>query len=280
MRSILSRSLIAVGVWLMLPMGALPLTRADEPLTVMKTPGGREFALLGKKPSSPAPTLFVFANTFANSLTSDDYNKVGKLLAEHGVLSVAFDLPCHGAQRRDGEPDGLDGWRARLDKGENPIQELCRDAQAVLDHLIAQGYTNPERIAACGTSRGGFAALHFAASDPRVRCVAAFAPVTDLPVLREFQGMSAETARMLGAVSLADRLCEQPVWLIIGPHDERVGTDATVAVARAINLAAVARKKLAQVELHVQPSEGHRTPKSGHADAAIWLARQLELAAP
>lgn len=254
---------------------------AEEKLTVLRTPSGREIGLLGEKPRRPAPTLFVFATSHSVSLQSDDFNKAGKVLSRDGVLCGSLDIPCHGVDHREGEPDGLAGWRYRLDRGENVIDKFCQEAKAALDYLIEVKYTDPQRVGACGTSRGGFIALHFAAAEPRVKCVAAFAPVTDLLVLNEFKGMSPDgLGPALGLTHFADPLSTRPVWIIIGPHDERVGTDSAIAVARKITASAVARKASSQVDLHVQPSEGHRIPANSHDDAAAWLKRHLQPAAP
>src|SRR5262249_7240486 len=184
-----------------------------------------QFGVLGPKPKAPAATLFVFAHELKATLETDDYNKVGRLLATKGFVCVALDLPCHGRNVRAGEPQGLDGWAARLRQDEAPIGPFVREATEVLDHLIAAGYTDRERVTACGTSRGGFVALHFAAAEPRVRCVAAFAPVTELPVLREFKGLEAHAkTKQLALLRHAEKLAGRPGWLCIGNDDERVGT--------------------------------------------------------
>ncbi|GIT31209.1 MAG: hypothetical protein Ct9H300mP1_32550 [Planctomycetaceae bacterium] len=84
-------------------------------------------------------------------------------LARHGWLYVTLDPPCHGRDAKKGEPAALSGWAHRVKNGEDlvgPFTKRCRD---VLDWLIARKYTDPDRIAAGGTSRGGFCALHFAA---------------------------------------------------------------------------------------------------------------------
>src|SRR5262245_51250778 len=166
-----------------------PLQEAkDEPATVVirKTETGVRFGVLGGKPSRPVPTLVVLAHEIAGTLTSNDYNKVGRLLAKNGFLCVALDLPCHGENVLAGEPAGLEGWAARLRKNEDFVADFTKQASAVLDQLVADGFADRDKIAVCGTSRGGFMALHFAGAEPRVRCVAAFAPVTDLAALREF----------------------------------------------------------------------------------------------
>jgi dienelactone hydrolase len=132
--------------------------------------------------------LFILASTIEATLGDPYYRQAGNELASRGYLCVSVDLPCHGQERRPAEPEGLAGWRYRCDHDENVIDDSNQRLRSVLDHLIETGLTDAQRVAACGTSRGGFAALHFAAADPRVKCVAAFAPVTDLSVLHEFRG--------------------------------------------------------------------------------------------
>jgi dienelactone hydrolase len=211
------------------------------------------------------------------TLQSDDYNKVGKSLIPQGYICVALDLPCHGKNVRADEPPGLDGWAARLSKGEDPISPFTKDASSVLDHLIAEGLTDPARVAVCGTSRGGFAALHFAAAEPRARCAAAFAPVTDLLALREFTGQDRnEPTNALALRHLDGKLAGRPIWMCIGNHDERVDTDFAIGFTRDVVKASVAQKKKALIELHVMTSEGHSIHPTAHEEAAAWIAKQLK----
>src|SRR5262245_37230416 len=180
---------IVVGLLLARVLGTSAAAGDGDTIQVLQTPAGIRFGICGQKKSAPSPTLLVFANQVDETLRSNDYNKAGKLLAKEGFLSVALDLPCHGKDAHAGEPSGLDGWAARLAKEEDLVAAFTKKASAVLDYLIAEGYTDPKQVAAAGTSRGGFIALHFAAVEPRVRCVVAFAPVTDLLALREFAAM-------------------------------------------------------------------------------------------
>jgi dienelactone hydrolase len=246
-------------------------------LNYLKTPRGTRFGILGPKPAAPAPILFVFANQIPDTLNTDSYNKIGRLLASKGVVSVAIDLPCHGEDVVAGEPGGLDGWAHRLRNGSNPIPILVANATDVLDYLIAEKYADPSKIALGGTSRGGFAALQFAAADPRVRCVAAFAPVTDVLALREFKGLEGdETTQGLVLSKQADKLAGCPIWMCIGNNDERVDTDRAIAFTRSVVKSAVATKKPASIELHVMTSPGHSTHATAHDEAAAWVAEQLK----
>ena len=149
-------------------------------------------------------------------------------------------------------------------------------ASQVLDFLIRNGYTDSNRIAACGISRGGFMAIHFAAADSRVQCVAALAPVTDLRVLTEFSGMKNESlARSLSVMNVADKLAGRGVWIYIGNDDERVGTDDAIAFTRLVARRAIATKQRANVKLTVDALEGHGVGLPPHFEAAEWIEAQL-----
>lgn len=265
-----------IGLLLLAVLETCALAADGDSVKVLQTPGGIRFGIRGDKKQTPAPTLLVCAQTIQGTLASEDYNKIGRLLAREGFLSVALDLPCHGKDERAGEPAGLNGWAARLAKDEDLVADFTKKASAVLDYLIAEGYTDPKQVATAGTSRGGFIALHFGAANPRVRCVVAFAPVTDLLALREFAGM--EKNDKTNALSLgrqAERLAGRPIWLCIGNNDQRVDTDRAIAFTRRVVQASAAAKKPPLVELHVMTSAGHTIHPTAHDEAAAWLAKQF-----
>jgi dienelactone hydrolase len=250
-------------------------------LEVLKTPGGTRLGVLGPKPAAPAPTLLVFATDLENTLPVPAYSQIGHLLMKEGWLVAGVDLPCHGPQQRAGEPGGLDGWRFRADKGEDVVADLTKRAREALDFLIKEGYTDPNRVAAAGTSRGGFMALHFTASEPRVKAVVAFAPVTYLPALTEFKGTeNREDVLRLTLLNAAPKLAGRSVWMTIGNNDSRVGTDHCIALARKLGTASEhptpnTQHPVPDVELRLMPTLGHRTYPQAHPDAAAWLSARI-----
>jgi dienelactone hydrolase len=260
------------------------LARAVEPppheVTIAATATGVRFGYWPARPQTPAPTLFVLATTPETSLGEDYYRQAGDYLWKNGYLLVSVDLPCHGQEQREGEPSGLDGWRFRADRGEDFVADLTGRLSAVLDFLIAEGYADPERIAVCGTSRGGYSALQFAAADKRVKCVAAFSPVTDLVALREFHG--AEENPLVEKLAIGQRaadLADRAVWIVIGDRDERVSSDKAIAFARKVTAEALKNGGDPRVDLHVlaQP-KGHSTPDGAAAMAAEWIDKHLATA--
>ena len=251
-----------------------PSTTPAAPI-LAHTGGGVRYGHLGGGPDGPSPTLFVFAGTLEDSLTHPIYSSCCSRLMEHGFRCVSLDLPDHGQEVRAGEPQGLKGWSDRVRQGEDLMAGFVSRAREVLDALIEEGLSDPRRILASGTSRGGFAALHLGAADSRVRAVAAFAPVTDLAVLLEFQDLEDDPlTRSLALVTKAEELAARNLWIIIGHQDGRVGTQQAMELALAVSREAVSRKTGTRVQLQVEPSDGHRVPEGGYSRAAQWLLRQ------
>lgn len=255
-------------------------------VTFLKTATGIPFAILGEKPAAPAPTLFVFGADMRNSLISEDVNRLGRLLIPHGYLCVSLDIPCHGTDTRPGEKSGdLAAWKDRVVKGDNIAADFSRKFALVLDELIFEKYTDPLQVAVSGTSRGGFAAFHCAATDPRVKQLIAFAPVTHLPALAEFAGAeNNELALSLNPIHVADKLVGKPMWIVIGNQDLRVSTDDCLALGLEVVKRSKGKLNPIPVEIRLVGTIGHRlhavpTPEFGqlcapHDEAAAWLLAQ------
>jgi alpha-beta hydrolase superfamily lysophospholipase len=270
--------IILAGVALLL---FLPDVRsaADAHLQRSTTKEGIAFGWVGDLPSKPAPTVFFLGGAIEDSLTQPHYLEAVDALGA-GVWCVTIDLPSHGRGRRPGEPTSLAGWRFRFEHNEDVTADFVREASAVLDHLIAQKYTDPARVAVFGTSRGGFMAFHFAAVDPRVSQVAGFSPVTDLFALSEFAGLANDRlARARSAALLVDKLRDRGIWLTIGSTDQRVGTRAVFDFVERVIAAAEAIDRQPGIELHVQTTEGHAVPVDAYKNAAHWLRRAWSLPA-
>ena len=250
---------------------------AEPEVRVATTPCGVRFGIWGAAAGAPAPAVFVFDSTIEATLGQAYYRQSANTLSARGCLAVSLDLPCHGGERRADEPEGLAGWRARAERGAPFMEEFAARARQVLDHLVEQRVADPGRIAACGTSRGGYSALQLAARERRVRCVAAFAPLTDPALISEFRGAESLAAvRELALARQAEALAGRGVWIVIGDRDARVGTDAAIALARRITAASLEKGLDAAVELHVMPEpHGHTTPAGSAELAAVWIARQL-----
>jgi len=245
-------------------------------LLTLTTNAGTPFAMLPLQANAPAPTLLLLAWSGVETLTSEPYCLTGRLLHAHGWNVVSLDLPCHGTARYADEPEGLTGWAARIAVGDNIVADFHARVHDVLEHLIATGHAKPRHIAAAGTSRGGFMALHAAVGNPHIRAVAAFAPVTDLLALHEFAGQEENPLLPeLNLMQAVETLAARATWLIIGNADERVDTARVVAFAHSLSITSQQRNPAGEVTLCVLPVPGHCSLAEWHNEAAEWLLTKL-----
>ena len=274
----------SILLWFLIPLLSTSIhaqessSPAASTLSISRTPGGVEYGVWGSVGEKPAPVLFVLAGTINSTLGSAYFRQCGNQLAsEHGFLLVSIDIPCHGSQGGDRKPNGLSGWADRAARGEDFVAENNARMSDVIDHLIETGVADPQMVAACGTSRGGFLALHFAAHDKRVQCAAAFAPVTDPRALGEFGGLEDDDfARSLDLESRADRLAGRPLWVVIGDQDARVSTSRVIAFAQAVTRESVEQGVDSRIDLHVLAEpRGHTTPRGSAERAAQWMIEQM-----
>lgn len=262
---------------LLLHLSAGVLEAEDYAVTLQTTPSGVQYGTWGPPAETPVPTLFILSGTIEETLGSSYFRQCGNELSEVGYLLVSIDLPCHGLQTQPGGPSGLGGWGVRVGKNEDIVAECNSRLSKVLDHLIETKVSDPAKIAICGTSRGGFLAIHFAAHDQRVKCAAGFAPVTDLAALREFREKKGHPlVHGLSLANQSEKLAGRPVWIMIGDRDERVGTEQAMDLALKLSAAAVAKAVPSELELHVvSVPQGHTTPRGASVQAAEWIQRHI-----
>jgi hypothetical protein len=146
---------------------------------------------------------------------------------------------------------------------------------------VERGYTDPGRVAVSGISRGGFLGLHFAASEPRVRWIAALTFVSDLIAPVEFSGAEQNPLlRSLAVTHLADRLTDRKFFGIIGSTDYRAGTARAIEFFLHLAETAVAQGRRPAAELRLVPVAGHALDLEHYSEGGRWLAAQLAAAHP
>lgn len=184
-------------------------------------------------------------------------DSIGHALLEHGVASIAIDLPLHGA--REG---GIEGLSLR-----NPLALVqkwrlaVKEANRAVHYLVEHEAIDACRVGIAGYSLGAYLAVFVAAHNKFVRAVA-LAAGGDLPEQTPFASIVRTIADPQRAVRA---IAGRPLFMINGRYDRTIKP----AQARSLFDAATEPK-----ELHWY-NGGHWPPPSAIDQAAAWLAECL-----
>lgn len=210
----------------------------------------------------PLPAFFYFALSGEESLHLDSYCQPVHFLEESLIRCYSLTLPYHGPGLDNAT--AMDRWVEALDSGEDFLTPFLQSAKAAVDMLCSYRLIDTNHLYVGGLSRGGFIALHLAAQDPRFKAILAFAPLTAI--------------HKLSCLPLVDQLISPKVRFYIGNRDQRVSTDSTYNLVRAITEAKYAKgQRSPEVEMIISPSIGHKghgTSPQVFKEGANWI-RQL-----
>lgn len=213
------------------------------------------------KELSDCPAMLLnFAADRTATLKTEPYNITPSMFLAAGYRAASFDLPCHGDREVPGQPRGIAGFCAEWTRGNDVFAGFVDEGRAVIDALIERKLAEPGRIFVSGTSRGGYCALRLMAADERIAAAAAFSPVTDWRLLKEFAEIrDAPEIADLALTRFAASVAGRAVWLAIGNSDARVGTDACLRFAEAV-LRAEAEEEISSSRfvLHVVQEQDHQ----------------------
>ena len=219
--------------------------------------------------------LLTFSSTRQSAFYEEPQEIPARLFAAAGHAVVSFDLPQHGEQVNT-FGQGIEGFCAAVCAGADPFAQFIEQGQAVIDACLAQG-VGQGGIVACGVSRAAYCVLRLAAADPRIRAVAGLAPVTDWRRLREFAAVRDQP--QVDALALdhwAEHFAGRPLYLAIGHHDERVGSDACVRfVSRLLEAKQAAGDPPPALQFYLVDSPGHSLANVGRRAGAEFLLAQL-----
>ena len=254
----------------------LSLPAFSQPLQQSQTHEGYRYGWIGTMPKTPAATVLFLGGEIEYNITGQQYSGAVEALCKK-VLCLTIDGPGEGADVTDPKVRSLVFWAQSLAAKNDFTGDFVRRAGAVLDKLAKDGAVDRERIGIFGTSRGAFIGLHLAAADPRIKAVAAFAPVTNLAVVSEFSRIKPAARRFTAAsqAKFAAKLYRLPIWLTIGTADDRVGTQEAIDFSQLMIKAAAAKNAQSAFELHAGPADGHTTPDGAYVEASRWMLMHL-----
>lgn len=160
-----------------------------------------------------------------NALESDSMRMVPDIFLAAGHRVISFDLPGHG-NNSDTFGGGLASWAKKAKAGVDVFKEIRDTGKALIDFCIERKLTANDMIVISGVSRGGLAALHIMAEDPRVVAVSIQSSMTYIPALREFTGLENNPIIQRGnAESLIPKLANRPILVATGSADHRVSAE-------------------------------------------------------
>ncbi len=230
------------------------------------------------KELSDRPVLLLnFAADHTASLKSEPYSITPRMFLAAGHRALSFNLPCHGDREVPDQPRGIAGFCAEWRRGIDVFAGFVDEGRAVIDTLIERKLAEPGRIFVSGTSRGGYCALRLMAADERIAAAAAFSPVTDWRLLKEFAEIrDAPEIADLALTRFAGSVARRAVWLAIGNSDARVGTDACLRFAEAV-LRAESEKGISSSRfvLHVVPEKDHQISDVWRRRGGEYLLDQI-----
>ena len=214
------------------------------------------------------PALLIHLTlTAAQGLELDPFAIVPRAFLAAGHCVASFDLPNHG-RMANGYGEGLTGMVAAFAAGCDVFLPAVETGSALID-AYHQRLSSSGPVLASGISRGGLIALHLAAADTRIEAAAAFAPVTDLRALHEFDSLAdVPVIDSVSALALAPQLSTRPMLLTINQTDDRVSTSACVDFFDALKWSAL-RDDLH--ELWIDPDTGHSMRDTTYDAGAKWL---------
>lgn len=229
--------------------------------------------------SGEMATLFYFALSGPDSLSTDPYNQPVQFLRGRQIRIFSLTLPAH----ENGLPpdNALRVWAEEMASGRDPLELFLDSAQFAIEYAIRQKLADPARIAVAGLSRGGMFASLLAARMPEIRTILGFAPLVRLNLAKEFHPLAHNPLVSSYDVSRESvRLAPKRIRYYIGNCDTRVSTRACFeCVEQLVEAANEQKLRSPQIELIVSPSVGrmgHGTPPEIFKQGALWIADTLK----
>ncbi|MDP1835357.1 MAG: prolyl oligopeptidase family serine peptidase [Chlamydiales bacterium] len=226
----------------------------------------------------PLPALFYFCASGHDSLATDPFNQPVIYLSKYPIRVFSMTLPFHGPGFDNKQAVGR--WADAISRGSDLLNPFLKEVLDNIDYLLKHNIILEGALAAAGLSRGGLIATHLAARSPHIKAIAAFAPLTDLFYLDEFQPMRDNAlVKAMNLQHVVEQLIGKSLRYYIGNRDMRVGTDACFAFIHALVEASYTnRVRSPAVELIIAPSighQGHGTSQHTFNSGARWILSVL-----
>lgn len=229
--------------------------------------------------AGPCPTLLYLAVGGRDSLHTEPFCQPVDYFLSGSNRAISVDLPFHGEGYDNHTAMNL--WALSIAAEDDFFERFLNGIADLLNNLKDNEIIDPAHFSIAGLSRGGFIASHIAAKIPWIKNLLAFAPLTLLNHLAEFENLAEHhLVKKWSLLRHTEELAHKRIRYYIGNLDTRVDTDSCYTLLRAI----VRKGKLlglrtCNVEMVMTPSVGHK----GHGtlphifeEGIVWLKNYLE----
>jgi len=224
----------------------------------------------------PLPAVIYFALSGEATLNQDPFNQPVVALIRKGIRVFSWDLPFHYPGKDPHE--AMQRWYSEFQTGSSFFLDFIVLCQENLEYLMEENLIVPQALAIAGLSRGGYAAVQFAASEKRIKTIVGFAPLTR-PLQSDNNFHPDQFKNSADLSEIAEQLISKRIRFYIGNRDIRVGTEFCFSFIRhTTDIAFCKGVRSPLIELHIYPSigfKGHGTPPEIFQDGADWMANQL-----
>lgn len=198
-------------------------------------------------------------------------------LLNAGLNVLLLDNPGHGQRRPAWQEPGDVLVRSARGEGPDVLSESRRDAESLVDAVVAAGLvTDPSNIAIVGQSWGALQALQALVGDPRVRHGVLVIPICDVTQIRELAPLADEPRVVESGFSTEhiESLASRSLLFIGGAEDEIASPEVMERFAERLRA-----HSAADVTTEVLPGVAHQfDPREGDL-MAMWLTNHLRPAA-
>ncbi|HEY4216075.1 MAG TPA: dienelactone hydrolase family protein [Gemmatimonadaceae bacterium] len=212
-----------------------------------------------QRPLSPSAAPGVLLLHGFSSRKERMADTIGRRLAALGIVSLAIDLPLHGARAGADQVEGM--WRRHPLALARKWELAIHEAHRAIKYMATLPEIDSTRLALAGYSLGAYIGVVVAAEDPLIRVVALTAG-GDLPADIPFGPI---VRRITGPLRAVRNLGGRTLLMVNGRRDRTVAPSQ----AQALFDAAHEPKELRWYD------GGHWPPDSVFASVADWLAEQL-----
>jgi hypothetical protein len=226
------------------------------------------------KTNCAVPTVFYFALSARDSLYLDPFNQPTIPLVKKNIRVCSITLPGHDTLSAT---DAMLFLASEMKKKVPIIENFIEKATTFITDLLNKEILIPQTTAFMGLSRGVLIAANIAAKIPQIPMLLAFAPLTQLKTLKEFQDLNTD---LLNLNNLSQSLYNRSIRCYIGNNDTRVGTaNCFEWIFQLAKTAATHQIRNIPIELIIKPSigrDGHGTSPETFSEGSNWLYLQIQ----